>query len=81
MVQLNIVFFILSRSDPCSKQAAESFKRIGYTILEKINYGSFSKVHKATYNHKEIAVKIIDLKKTSIDCKRIDLIGQKLNQN
>ncbi|RWR98965.1 Testis-specific serine/threonine-protein kinase 1-like protein [Dinothrombium tinctorium] len=42
-------------------------KKKGFTIGEKINFGSFSKVYRAKYNKKDIAVKVIDLEKTSAD--------------
>jgi len=46
----------------------ELLRRKGYTIMEQLNAGSFSKVCKAKNRENVmIAVKIIDLEKTSLD--------------
>ncbi|RWS07433.1 testis-specific serine/threonine-protein kinase 3-like protein [Dinothrombium tinctorium] len=57
---------------PCSPQTEQLLKKRGFTIGEKINFGSFAKVYKAKQIEKDgkekvIAVKVIDLDKTSTD--------------
>lgn len=51
----------------------QALKKHGFTIKEKLNYGSFSKVYKALYERDghvtDVAVKVIDLAKTSIEYK------------
>ena len=51
----------------CPPKIEEALKKKGYTLQDKLGYGSFSRVFKAKYKNKEIACKVIDLDKTSSD--------------
>lgn len=54
--------------DPaCPPRIEETLKKRGFTLHDKLGYGSFSRVFKAKYKNKEIACKVIDLEKTSLD--------------
>ncbi|RWS31435.1 testis-specific serine/threonine-protein kinase 3-like isoform X1 [Leptotrombidium deliense] len=58
---------------PCSNETIEQFKQRGFFIGPQINYGSFSKVYRGkmkdlqSKKETDIAVKVIDLDKTSLD--------------
>ena len=52
---------------PCSPEETKMLDKKGFKIGDKINFGSFSKVYKAKYLDKDIAVKVIDLTKTSFE--------------
>lgn len=54
-------------SPPCNAKTEEALKAKGYTLHEKLGYGSFSRVYKAKANGRESACKVIDLEKTSND--------------
>jgi serine kinase len=54
-------------SPPCTAKTEEALKSKGYTLQEKLGYGSFSRVYKSKCNDKESACKVIDLEKTSND--------------
>ena len=57
-----------SKEEPaCPPKIEEALKKKGYTIHDKLGYGSFSRVFKAKYKGKDIACKVIDLDKTSSD--------------
>lgn len=55
---------------PCTPEEQAVLLKKGFKILEKINYGSFSKVYKAQFDNKDIAVKVIDLRQTSRDYRK-----------
>lgn len=50
---------------PCTPEEAVLLEKKGFKIGEKINFGSFSKVYKAKFQGKDVAAKVIDLRKTS----------------
>lgn len=57
-------------SEPaCTPEEEEVLSRKGLTVGKRINYGSFSKVHKGTLYGKDVAVKVIDLRLTSKEYK------------
>ncbi|KAI1305816.1 Testis-specific serine/threonine-protein kinase 1 [Halotydeus destructor] len=53
--------------DKASPKTLEIIKNKGFHIGIELNFGSFSRVHKGTFKGKNVAVKIIDLSKTSND--------------
>lgn len=55
---------------PCTPDEEAALLKKGFKILDKINYGSFSKVYKARYQAGDIAVKVIDLRQTSRDYRK-----------
>lgn len=54
-----------SEECPCTPEEVAMLEQKGFKIGDKINFGSFSKVYRAKFKGKDIAVKVIDLTKTS----------------